>query len=288
MNKPAFGFYGIFGFPLAHTLSPVMQEAAFKSAGVKAFYLPFEVRPGEFLALLKKRRHLLLDGFNVTVPYKETVLSCLDGIDSTAKAIGAVNTVVQKNGRWIGFNTDAAGFTLSLEKEIRFRIRGKRILILGAGGSARAVAYGLAKRGVRSITIVNRTPARAKKIVKDFRKLFPRVAWVVLKSENGSQGLSPGIVPDLVVNATSVGLRGGDRPLIRANSFPKKTVFADVIYKPVETALLRSARRSGHRTLNGTGMLLYQGAAAFRLWTKKEAPIKVMRTELKRALSGHD
>jgi shikimate dehydrogenase len=276
-----FRLYGIFGLPLGHTLSPAMQEAAFRSFGIKAFYLPFEVRRPDFLKLLKERKRLLLDGFNVTVPYKEIALRYLDGVSPEAKAVGAVNTVVCQRKRWIGFNTDGAGFITSLEKEAGFRPRGKRVLILGAGGSARAVAYGLAKRGVKSILIVNRTVLRAKKIVSDFQRFFPRVQFraASLASGNGAKTV------DLVVNATSVGLRPQDRPLVSAKDFPnRRTLFADLIYKPAETELLRSARKSGHRTLNGLGMLLYQGAQAFELWTGKKAPIKEMRRALNEAL----
>jgi len=251
-----------------------MQEAAFQAVGLKAFYLPFEVSAPEFRRLMRGRRRLSLDGFNVTVPYKETVLPYLDGLNSSARAIGAVNTVVRKGGRWIGFNTDQDGFIRSLEEEARFRIRGKRVLILGAGGSARAIAYALASRGAGSITIANRTPARGRRIVSHYRRLFPRMDWKSISLKEGGQKGEA----DLVVNATSIGLKPGDPALIRSDRFPKKTFFADLVYKPEETAFLRQARKSGHRTMNGIGMLIHQGAEAFRLWTGKRAPLKVMRS----------
>jgi shikimate dehydrogenase len=279
-----FRLYGIFGFPLGHTLSPDMQEAAFRSLGIKAFYLPFEVRQNDFLKLLRERKHLLLDGFNITVPYKEIALRYLDGLSPEARAIGAVNSVVCRGKRWIGFNTDGTGFITSLEKGAGFRPRGKRVMILGAGGSARAVAYGLAKRRVKSITFANRTLSKARKIVSEYRRLFPRV-------EFAGTGLKPAPTAawlktvDLVVNATSVGLKAGDRPLVAAKDFPnRRALFVDLIYKPAETRFLQSARRSGHRTLNGLGMLLYQGARAFELWTGRRAPIKEMRRALQEAL----
>ena len=269
MKGQSFRLYGIFGFPLTHTLSPAMQEAAFRALGWKAFYLPFEVRPGEFRRLMHGAKDLLLDGFNVTVPYKEEVLRYLDGLSPAARAIGAVNTVVRKGSKWAGFNTDETGFILSLESGGKFHPRGKEVLILGAGGSARAVAYGLARKGARRITIVNRTAARAKKIVSEYKRLFPKTEWECRAGE--TQEI------DLVVNATSVGLKPGAPSLILPRDFPKKAFFVDLIYNPSETPFLRLARKTGHRTLNGLGMLVCQGAEAFRLWTSRKAPVEVMR-----------
>jgi len=265
--------YGIFGFPLGHTLSPAMQEAAFRALGIKGFYLPFEVRPNEFRRLLRRRKNLILDGFNVTVPYKEEALKLVDKVHPTARAIGAVNTVVREGKRWIGFNTDAIGFITALKKDAKFRSRDKHVLLLGAGGSARAVAYALAKAGARRVVIKNRTEARSRKMISRYRKLFPRVKWEKKLSFLGDI--------DLVVNATSVGLKPGDPPLLRASDFPRKTLFVDLIYNPAETRFLRAARLSGHRRMNGLGMLIYQGAEAFRLWTGRKAPLNVMRKTIK-------
>ncbi len=270
-NRQEFQLFGMFGFPLAHTLSPTMQEAAFRHLHIKAFYLPFEVDPQEFCALMRRSQDLLLNGFNVTVPYKEEILKYLDEINPSAKAIGAVNTVVRKGKKWVGFNTDELGFVTSLEKEARFQPRGRNVLILGAGGSARAVAYGLAKCGAKKIILANRTVQKAQKIASEYRRLFSKVAFEVAPSP---RAVNP-IGIDLVVNATSVGLRPGDQTLILPKLFHKKALFVDLIYKSTE--FLRSAKNSGHRTLNGLGMLVYQGAEAFRLWTGRKAPIDVMK-----------
>ena len=278
-----FQLYGIFGNPLGHTLSPALQEAAFRAIGLKAFYLPFELSPAEFGKVTRRMKNLLLDGVNITVPYKEKILSRLDRVERSARAIGAVNTLVRQGDRWTGFNTDWTGFVTSLEKEGRFRCRGKRALLLGAGGSARAVAYGLAKRSVKSITIANRTRSKAERIVKNFKKLFPKVEFQALSLRGGND--ANGI--DLVVNATSVGLGRGDRALVSPGNFPKKTLFVDLIYNPPRTRMLRLAARSGRRTLNGAGMLLYQGAEAFRLWTGKKAPLAAMKKALREGLHAH-
>lgn len=295
-NAASFGLFGIFGFPLGHTLSPAMQETAFRAAGIKAYYLPFEVTPGEFDRLMKGRRKMLLDGFNVTVPYKETVFRLLDRLSPEARAIGAVNTAVRRGNRWWGFNTDASGFLASLKREGKFNARGKNILILGAGGSARAVAYALGRAGARRIIIANRTPERAERIVKRFRNFFPKTKFVgtpISSSSHPSRfptgeevgGEGEGLI-DLVVNATSIGLKPGDRLLVSPADFPnRKTLFMDLIYNPRETRFLRAARRSGHRTLNGLGMLVYQGAEAFRLWTGRRAPVDVMQKAVKAVLA---
>lgn len=264
-----------------------MQEAAFRAVGLKAFYLPFEMKRKDFLRLMRRRKNLLLDGFNVTVPYKEEVCRYLDKLSPAACAIGAVNTVVRQGARWVGFNTDYVGFIRSLEKT-GFRPRGKKILILGAGGSARAVAYGLAKGRAREIILANRTPRRAGKIISDFRRLFPRIEWghVELKKTACHGGAVPFLQTrtreiDWVVNATSVGLRPNDPALVSPKDFlNQKTLFVDLIYNPAETRFLRLARQAGHPTLNGMGMLLYQGTEAFHLWTGRKAPVEVMRKVL--------
>jgi shikimate dehydrogenase len=277
-----FKLYGIFGFPLGHTLSPVMQEAAFKALGIKAFYLPVEVRPAEFRRLMRGRKRLLLDGFNVTVPYKGTVLKYLDGLTPRAKAIGAVNTVFRKGRLWIGDNTDCQGFLISLRKEGRFSPRGKRILLLGAGGAARAVAYGLAQSGAKQIRIMNREKFRVRRqgIIRDFKKIFPKTSFAGfgLNRRNLMRGLEN---VHLVVNATSVGVLFEDRRIIPPNLIPQGRKdchprFFDLGY-PRETLFLKDAKKKGHRILGGLGMLVYQGAEAFRLWTGHKAPVAVMR-----------
>jgi len=278
-----FQLYGIFGFPLGHTLSPAMQETAFKALGLKAFYLPFEVRPEEFRRVMRGARRLLLDGFNVTVPYKGSVVPYLHPTRE-ARAIGAVNTVYRKNGGWVGANTDLYGFLTSLRQEGKFSPRGRKILILGAGGSARAAVYGLAKEGAREIRIANRHPDRAGKMVRDFQPLFRRTLFqaLSLKKKDLVRGLEGA---DLVVNATPMGLKPADGSPVPAALVPRRSagkhlLFFDLIYhRP--TRFLKVAKQKGHRTVTGLGMLVYQGAEAFRLWTGKKAPVEVMRAAVK-------
>ncbi|MBN1687792.1 MAG: shikimate dehydrogenase [Candidatus Omnitrophica bacterium] len=279
-----FRLYGIFGYPLSHTLSPRMQEAAFSKYGLKAFYLTLELRPRDFQKLIRKLDRFLIDGFNVTVPYKETVFQVLCHLTAEARAMKAVNTVFRRKNRWVGTNTDVGGFLDSLRFEGRFTPKGKTVLVLGAGGSARAVVYGLAEKKAKKIYIFNRHPQRARRIAGDYKKLFRKVEFEVVSSKNGVKELIE--EASLVVNATSVGLKKNDPSLIPISWIPKaktKKLFMDLIYRPRETKFLKNARRRGYRTLNGSGMLLFQGARSFEMWTQKKAPLSVMRSALMEA-----
>ena len=283
-----FELYGIFGDPLAHSLSPAMQEKAFALSGVKAFYLALEMNKSRFKSAMSKLRSVPLKGFNVTIPYKELVISFLDQVSPEAARIGAVNTVYQKKSRWLGVNTDVYGFLKSLESDAGFKIRGKKALVLGAGGASRAAVYGLAKSGAKTIWIYNRHGGRAKLLAKQFQRYFPHVQL------HGHSLLEPALQEtlsssDLIVNTTSLGLKQGDPSALSEKIIPKvrsgrRKLFYDLIYSPAETRFLKQARKKGHDTLNGVGMLVYQGACAFEYWTGRKAPSKEMRKVLLKAL----
>lgn len=287
MSKKEFELFGILGYPLGHTLSPPMQEAGFEAIHRKAFYLVMELSPKSFRTAMKglHQKNFQLSGFNVTVPYKETVIPYLDKLESSAKLIGAVNTVYRKGGKWIGANTDAYGFYEALNRETEFLPVGRNVLILGAGGSARAVVYALAQNRVRQITIVNRTKNRASKIIRDFSAKFRRTEFKAIdfSSEDLKETLNQS---DLIVNATSVGLKPKDASLIPGKLIPsgKRKLFVDLIYRPAKTTFLREAAKKGHKTVNGLSMLLYQGAKSFECWTGKKAPIVMMEKALLEAL----
>ncbi len=287
-----FELYGIFGDPLSHSLSPAMQEKAFSLSGRKAFYLVLELGSQNFKTAMKKLKALPLEGFNVTIPYKESVMSFLDEISPEAAKIGAVNTVYRRGRRWLGTNTDVYGFLEALKQEGRFQIRGKRALVLGAGGAARAAVYGLAKSGAKEILIFNRHAERARLLAKQFQKLFPGVPLKGSSLENTclAECLE---ASDLVVNSTSLGLKPGDPAVLPEKIIPKayggrRKLFYDLIYSPAKTTLLRQAEKKGHRTLNGVGMLVYQGARAFECWTGKKAPVFEMREALVQALDERE
>ncbi|HTL48221.1 MAG TPA: shikimate dehydrogenase [Verrucomicrobiae bacterium] len=287
-KNEAFSLFGIFGYPLAHSLSPDMQEAAFEKLGMQAFYLVLELGPRRFRNVMARLRKAPLQGFNVTVPYKETVLPYLDKVSLEASRIGAVNTVYRRGKSWRGANTDVHGFLKSLEDEAGFKVRGCKAAVLGAGGAARAVTYALAERGAREITLINRNRARASRLAREFGSIFKRVRLNALP-------LDPKAAPvladaALVVNATSVGLKGGS-PVPGAwipKAAGKPKLFFDLIYFPRETQFLKEARKKGHRVLNGTGMLVHQGARALEYWTGKKAPAGVMRAALLKALEARE
>ena len=275
-NFKSLELYGIFGHPLSHTLSPTFQEAGFKKAGLLAHYLVFDLSEPSFKRAMKALKKSQLKGFNLTVPYKQTVIPYLDWLTDSARAIGAVNTVYRFGEKWYGTNTDAEGFWLSLQKEWKWKAKGKQALVLGAGGAARAVLYALASNGIKSIAIWNRTEERTQKLISDFAALFPKTHFFSTVLDQGSS-LSPF---DLIVNTTSVGLNKKDKTLLASSLIPSATKgrkhFVDLIYNPAETEFLKLARKKGHKTLNGLSMLLYQGARAFEIWTGKEAPVKEM------------
>ncbi len=276
--------YGIFGHPLSHTLSPVFQEAGFEKSGLLAHYLVFDFSEAVFKKTMRSLSKIPLKGFNLTVPYKQTIMPYLDWVTDSARAIGAVNTVYRFGKKWYGTNTDAEGFWLSLKKEWNWKPKGRSALVIGAGGAARAVLYALASRGVKSIAVWNRTEARAQELIQHFSKLFPQVAFFST-SVSSKNDLAPF---DLIVNTTSVGLKKNDAEILRVASIPSaqedQKHFVDLIYNPAETQFLRNARRKGHLTLNGLPMLLYQGARAFEIWTGKKAPVETMRQALIQAL----
>ncbi len=280
----SFRLYGIFGHPLAHTLSPAMHEAAFRKLGIDAHYVVLELAPNAFKKLMNQSSRISLSGFNVTVPYKETVMSYLDSVRPEARAIGAVNTVFKAGRRWVGTNTDMEGFLMAIMKDGGFRPSGKRAVVLGAGGAARAIVYGLAREGAREVLIADCFPGKARKIAGDMRKLFKRVAFRAVAAGTGEvkEALQKA---DVIINATPIGLKAKDPFVVPESWIPGggSKFFMDLIYNPAMTPFLKSAKKKGHRTLNGLGMLLYQGARALEHWTGRKAPVSVMRQALLQA-----
>jgi len=266
-----------------------MHEAAFQKAGIDARYIVLELLPAAFKKLMRRLAGISLSGFNVTVPYKEVVMPYLGKVRPEARAIGAVNTVFKQGKRWVGTNTDMEGFLLALMKDGGFRPSGKRAVVLGAGGAARAVVYGLSHEGIREILIADCFPEKARKIAGDMRKVFPRVVYQTATA--GTPEVKEALQKaDVIMNATPLGLKPGD-PLVVPEAWilkagAKKQCFMDLIYIPAMTPFLKAAKKKGHKTLNGLGMLLYQGARALEHWTGRKAPVRVMRQALLQALEG--
>jgi shikimate dehydrogenase len=272
---------GIIGDPVAHSRSPAMHNAAFRALGLDWAYVPFPVRAADLDAAVAGLKALGVRGFNVTVPHKEGVLPRMDDLSPAARTIGAVNTVVVDDGRLVGHNTDGAGFSRALHEAHRFRPERSCALILGAGGSARAVCDQLAREGVPALRICGRTEARARALAEHVRAQHPAcdakaLPWEPLDHRAGINWA------ELIVNTTPVGLHAGDPSPIDTNGISPGHIVVDLVYGPHETAFLQACRAIKARCLDGLGMLLHQGALAFALWTGKEAPLEVMRA----ALSG--
>lgn len=288
-KEKSFKLYGIFGYPLSHTLSPAMHEAALRELGIDANYIVLELVPDAFKKLMRRASGFSLSGFNVTVPYKETVMKYLDKVRPEARAIGAVNTVFKQGTRWTGANTDMEGFLRTLVSDGGFRPSGKKAVVLGAGGAARAVVYGLSREGIREVLIADCFPEKARKIARDMGKIFKKTDYRAV--EAGTPEVKEALQKaDVIINATPIGLKAQDPAVVPEDWIPKsgakKIFFMDLIYNPAVTPFLKIAKKKGHRTLNGLGMLLYQGVRALELWTGKKAPVSVMRRALLQALEG--
>ena len=272
---------GIFGDPIAHTRSPAMQNAAFRTRNLPYVYVPFLVRAADLSRAVQGIRILNLAGINVTVPHKERIVRYLDTLSDEAELCGAVNTVVNRGGRLFGDNTDGRGFLLSL-KERKISLQQQEVVLIGAGGSARSILVSLIRAGCGRVTIVNRTQAHAQALVRSYRSLgkaqLEALPLNVLRDSSGLKNKS------LIVNCTSVGLHGEDFFPLTYSSTPRKCLFYDLLYSPSLTPFLQGARQARRSILDGRRMLLHQGALAFSLWTGAPAPLKEMARVLNRAL----
>ena len=282
---------GIIGFPIRHSISPAFQQAALDHHSLDATYQAWEVAPeglGAFLAGLREADTL---GINVTVPHKEAVIPYLDGVDDWATDAGAVNTVHNDGGTLVGHNTDGVGFIRALEGEAAFAPRGRKVLIIGAGGSARAVALALARSGAASITIANRTLQRARDLaeaVSGRRTSTGQGSSLEVTAASIDRVGQAASSSDLIVNCTTLGMRHGPDEggtALRSAQIPSDALVYDLVYNPPDTPLLVEARRAGAATLGGLAMLVYQGAAAFEYWTGLEAPVDVMMKAARGALA---
>jgi len=259
--------YGIIGDPIEHSLSPVMHNAAFEKLGLDAVYLAFRVSKGELGDAIKGAKSLGIAGLNVTIPLKEKALSFVDA-EVVAKKIGAINTIDFSSGTPVGYNTDGLG-SLRVLKETVGELKGKNVLILGAGGAAKAISYYLDTEGAR-VTIANRTKERAAQLASNLRNANSIGLDAELKEHVKDS--------DILINATAVGMHPHeDATLVNADMMHPDLVVFDIVYNPVDTKLLREAKRAGvKKIVDGVKMLVYQGAASFKIWTKMEPPVEVM------------
>jgi shikimate dehydrogenase len=274
---------GIIGYPVRHSLSPLMHNAQFQRLGLDFVYLAWEVPPLQLGAAVQGLKALGAHGFNITVPHKQSVIAELDEIAENAKAIGAVNTVRFEQGRAVGYNTDADGWREDIESEVS--LRGKIVCVVGAGGAARAVAIGACQAGAATIVICSRRFETAEALGQLLRHFFPQVSveWSSLCGNHCHELMRKA---QIVVNATPVGMAGkGGTPFPTEWLIPEQFVY-DTIYTPAETQLLREARQRGCRVRNGIGMLVRQGAKAFHLWTGVAPDPMAMEATVRAALEG--
>jgi shikimate dehydrogenase len=283
---------GLIGYPVSHSLSPLMQQAAFDELHIEANYVLWETPQDQLADKIASLRSSAMLGANITIPYKEDVVQLVDECDPFAARIGAINTIVNRDGRLFGYNTDAPGFIAALIEfdTFPFGCAGKKAVIFGTGGAARAAAVGLLEKGVGEVVLLGRTEAHLQNTLHHLSIVsvkFHKTTYIkgaLFGDPTVTESLSNA---DLVVNATPVGLKADDLTLsIDVNALPITTLVMDMIFNPPLTPLLRAARAHGCQVLNGLSMLLFQGALAFELWTGRPAPIQVMQKALGFAKEG--
>ena len=265
---------GVMGDPIAQSKSPAMHVAAMKALGISGTYIPLHVHAEQLTDAVRGLKAMGFTGANVTVPHKVNVIPLLDELDADARAIGAVNTIVHRDGRLVGYNTDGAGYIRSLKEEVASDLTGANVLVLGSGGAARGIIYALLKERPRQIVIANRTREHANRLVDEWQHLGHLIPCGVSIDELGRFAADA----DIIINTTSVGMypRTQDSPL-PASLIPEGIVVSDLIYNPLHTKLLLEAATKGCRIHGGLGMFVYQGAIAFEHWTGLEAPVSIMR-----------
>jgi shikimate dehydrogenase len=264
----------IIGDPVIHSLSPAIHNAAFKELGINFVYMAFTVTNKELMTAIMGVRSLGIKGLNVTMPHKNAVIKYLDDVDMTAKEIGAVNTILSSHGKLIGYNTDGIGAMVALQKN-GLDLKRKKLVLLGAGGAAKAIAYNVV-RDVDELVIINRTPEKATIFVNTLRKSVGKkvksrlLSFPVLKEELNDA--------HILINATSVGMY----PKSNISPVPSCLLRSDlnvmdIVYNPLETRLVLESKSLGAKVVSGLEMLIYQGAVAFEIWTNISPPIEVMK-----------
>lgn len=272
---------GVIGHPIAHSLSPAMQNAGIQAAGLDYAYIAMPVQPEKLSCAVEGLRALGFCGFNVTIPHKQAVMAYLDEIQADARLIGAVNTVAIKDGKLIGYNTDMTGFIQAM-KDRGFQPAGKNALLLGAGGAARAIICGLLKEGVKSLTIAVRNVVKAQNVAGCFADAMD-IEVLDWHSQEFKAALAR---TQLLINSTPLGMapKVDAMPPVDWTLVSEDAFVYDIIYTPAETLFLRTAREHGCNVLNGEAMLVGQGREAFRIWTGKELPKEPMAEALRSCL----
>lgn len=265
---------GIIGYPLSHTLSPLMHNTVFKKYNMNWEYKVFEIKPEDLPVFIKNLKKENIKGLNVTIPHKQTIMLLLDKIERAAKTIGAVNTILNKKGKLIGYNTDYIGFLKSLEKN-KINLKEKNVVMFGAGGAAHAVAYSINILKPANFYIYNIDIPMIEGLIKKL-KLKKVIYGDLTKTKEKDEILSNA---DFIINTTSVGMH--DKNIIyKLPDFKKTVVVYDLIYNPAKTEFLKLAEKKGAKIINGIDMLIYQGMEAFKLWTGKKSDYNLIKNKL--------
>ena len=268
----------LIGYPVEHSKSPLMHNAAFQSLGLDFVYVLLSVKAPDLKEAVTGLRASNVAGANVTIPYKEEVIKYLDEITPEAMFIGAVNTIHNREGKLIGYNTDGQGFITSLLTDGKIKLEGQRVFLIGAGGAGKAVAVKLAERGVERLVITDKIGERTESLVSRLQENIPDcpVYAVAMASKEFAEAISEST---LLINATPVGMNEGDPCVIDPDYLHKDLFIYDVVYNR-ETPLVGEARKRGIKALGGIGMLIHQGAASFEIWTGQKAPVEVMKNKI--------
>jgi shikimate dehydrogenase len=283
---------GLIGYPLKHSISPDFQQAALDYYKLDMRYEAWETKAENLESAINRLRQPQNLGANITVPYKERVIGLIDEVDEFARIIGAVNTVVNRGGKLIGFNTDSSGFLKALHEDASFEPSEKKVLILGAGGAARAVGFSLVQEKAGVLVFTDLYLEKAKKLAGALVKFAAdsqtkiNIEAVQLSSANLAK---VAVQCQLIVNCTTVGMKySPDESLspLTSDLMPRDALVFDLVYNPSQTPLLRMAEAAGARTIGGLPMLVYQGAASFKLWTGRDAPLDIMFISARKALAG--
>jgi shikimate dehydrogenase len=283
--------FAVLGHPIGHTLSPVMHNASFHKLGLDAIYLAFDVAPEKLMVTLPVMGEMGFAGVNLTVPLKEVAFRGLTDLDESARLLGSVNTIqFLPAGQYTpaglrGYSTDGRGFLLALNEAFSITPKGRTVLLLGSGGAGRAVAITCARAGARKIFLTDLDVARAGRVAAEISRLAPRTATeVVLFCPDAWRSAS--MASNLVIQATPVGMKKGEKSLLDPDAFRSGQCVYDLIYMYPQTPFMKAATRGGARVSNGLGMLLHQGAFSFQIWTGKKADVKAMRRALEAEVYG--
>ncbi len=277
--------FAVLGHPVEHSLSPAMHNASLRALGMDAVYLAFDVAPDRLMAVLQGMAGMGVAGVNLTVPLKEVAFRGLSSLDDSARRLGAVNTVEMRPEGMRGHNTDGYGILRAIDEAFHAGVRGLRVFVLGAGGAGRAVAITCASEGAASIALADKMQDRVAQVGAEIAGLAPSTKVSAL-GDNSGDWQAAAREADLVVQATTVGMKEDDKPLLSADCFRKGQMAFDLVYMFPKTGFMRNAARAGASAANGLGMLLHQGARSFTIWTGREPDVEAMRAALEQRVYG--